>query len=351
MAEFISLGELIDALTLSIEEVRSSTDGEAYIELNESVAALEEIHFTRRNKDNNVLTVFNTYEQLIKISMTIRSLLSKIGIIANQYNSLDYGIYYKGERYFAKKVATNQMTVTKSGLMLHLDKVVEDLRNEIQSDLAQSIAKLINTHYQQYANYAANRYVNNTNSSLYGRVNMGHVAESFERHLQEHHQQLYIWSLNPSIEDSPSGMIQMHINELSRTISSDIPAGQNEGEDDVKYHLIGSLGYQRGTVAGDVRSTQVKEGLWNQKDNDKAKSASVRLTSIYNLKLGIKTFAPILNPEVPAQRVAMSIAIYISDIIDEPARNVLNQRILPRIYKEELNIEDITKYLNIPINL
>ena len=74
------------------------------------------------------------------------------------------------------------------------------------------------------------------------------------------------------------------------------------------------MGTQRGTVAGDVRNRQVKSA--------KDSSGQVKLSTLTNLKTGVKRYADILNPEIPCREVALKLARYLTEPVKRNEKNL-----------------------------
>jgi len=90
--------------------------------------------------------------------------------------------------------------------------------------------------------------------------------------------QLYKMSKDPNL--TPSDMLQARMTEMER-LNAD--SKWHEPADTVWMHMHESLGYQRGTAAGDVGSTQVKQA----RVTEKSANTTLRLSSIKNLRTGI----------------------------------------------------------------
>lgn len=345
----VSLGELIQILTEIISNIRNSQGG-TYQELLENVEELQEIHFKRANKDNKIIDMFNAYEKIISISIKMRQLLNEYDLQVSQYDQLDYALYFKGQRFYASTenisaaIQYGGIRITKSGLMIDLKKITDSLQKDLQTDCRQSLFNAFSEHYKSFLGYASGMYWKQ-NKSQFGvppaEINLGHVAEAHERHLQEHHSLLFKISTKKDL--TPNDLLAARIQEFQQQTT---PEHWHEGAESVWAHIRASLGFQRGTVAGDVNATQVKQ----VKEN--SNSSTLRLSSIGNLKLGIKMYSAIFNKDIPVQQVASGIAIYISDIIDGHARINLNRYIIPKILKDDFDIDHfLDKYSNIQITI
>lgn len=296
--------------------------------------------------------MFNAYEKIISVSTKLRSLLQSYELQIAQYDQLDYALYYEGERYYASTaditaaMSYGGIRVTKSGLMIDLKKITENLQQDIWSDCKVAIFNAFNKHYESFRNYASGMYLTQNKKYFGGsgaNINMGHVAEAHERHLQEHHKNLFILSTQSDI--TPTDLIQYRFEEFKQEVS---PEHWHTGPEDIWSHIRASLGFQRGTVAGDVNSTQVKQA----RTTEKSKNTTLRLSSIANLKRGVKVYSAIFNKDILPRQVAIGIAIYISDIMDPQARRTLNAYILPKVLNEDFNIDSFfQQYKQIQINL
>jgi len=81
------------------------------------------------------------------------------------------------------------------------------------------------------------------------------------------------------------------------------------------------LGYQRGTAAGDVASTQVKQA----RITEKSANTTLRLSSIKNLRTGITLYSEIFNENKTPYEVAAKLAIYMSSVLDKDISTELNK--------------------------
>ena len=221
--------------------------------------------------------------------------------------------------------------------MLRLSPAIKEIEDDIKNDFQIEILNLFNQHYNLFLNTVEKAYLkeHNGRSILRGddkTFNKGHIAEAHERHLQEHHSYLYQIVKNKDI--SPNEMIENHINEMQKQNSS--PLFHETASTIWKEHLLASFGYQRGTVAGDVNSTQVKQGK---------SGSSLRLTKVGNLRTAIKTYSDLFNMDIPSQVVATKIALYMSDIADKDIRTFVNRDFFKEIQKKEPNLNKVFNQL------
>ncbi len=369
-ASTFSLGDLIQVLTTAIRDIRAD-NSQLYQSLQDNINQLEQIHLKRsyktrgkgisRNDQDTVLNVFQAYEQVIQVSLQLRKLLSQMGVALSRYNELDYALYYKDERIYASTqdiynaISYGGIRVTGQGLQISVQKIAEQLKEDLKNDARRKLFTAFSEHYASFKQYASGMYLQQ-NKSEFGvspaNINLGHVAEAHERHLQEHHKDLF--ELSTKKDFIPNKLIAKRIDDLRN--SSTLTEWHKDNKDkkenaaDVWKHIRDSLGYQRGTVAGDVNATQVKE----QKEEG---STTLKLTSIKNLREGIKVYSAILAKEedIPAQRVATAIALYMSDILDKTVRTELyNDRFLlyKLLKKEKIDIDQfIAKYGKLQIHI
>ena len=142
------------------------------------------------------------------------------------------------------------------------------------------------------------------------RLNQGRVAEAFEAHLVEHHPNAfqYLNTLNTNSVISKSLLVQF------ATEAGDSYWARHEDPNSAWMHIRGAMGTQRGTVAGDVGNRQVKSA--------KDSGDQVRLSTLTNLKTGIKRYADILNPEISCRDVALKLARYLTEPVKRNEKNL-----------------------------
>ena len=142
------------------------------------------------------------------------------------------------------------------------------------------------------------------------RLNQGRVAEAFEAHLTEHHPNAfqYLNTLNTNSVISKSLLVQF------ATEAGDSYWAHHEDPNSAWAHIRGAMGTQRGTVAGDVGNRQVKSA--------KDSGNQVKLSTLTNLKTGIKRYADILNPDIPCRDVALKLARYLTEPVKRNEKNL-----------------------------
>ena len=228
------------------------------------------------------------------------------------YDSIGYVFYYNGKRYVADEIKTSWLTRNSKGeLILELDKATEDLSNQYSEAFSESVRNLFNQHYSAYLNAISAMYGQPLGT---GKINKGHVAEGYEAHLLEHHKLSY-QKLNNVRIDSPLAKMAISTKEEVELKISDW--GSHESNSEAWAHIRAALGRQRGTVAGDVGRFQVKQG-----SDSSAYGHRVRLSSLPNLKRGVRDYCDILNPDIPSKNVAARIATYLSETISKPTKEI-----------------------------
>lgn len=344
-AENFSLGELIDHFTVLIEEARSHN--ETYQALMNAVSELETLQLTRIKKRGDVADLFAAYKKILAVSMELRKLIQRFGVEVDTYNSVDYAIYFRGKISYANHLQLNWLRSNGSGLMLNLKAMTEDIQKDMSNEAQLKILELFQRHYEIYSEYVDAMYYQQDGHRHIGErgsnINMGHVAEAHERHLQDHHIDLY--KMAKTSELQPSDILQQRLQTFERLNNSQ---QWHEPADIVWMHMHESLGYQRGTVAGDVASTQVKQA----RVTEKSANTTLRLSSIKNLRTGIQLYSEIFNDQKPAYEVAAKIAIYMSSVLDKDVSTALN-KILQGLMKKDGDIgealEKIKEVSNVTI--
>ena len=303
----ISLGELTNLLTEIILELRNNDQyGQAARAAVDELERLAAQGFSLNDRSSAVLQLFNIYKQIIKVSMELRRLLSEKGLKLDVYDGITYAIYYNNERWFSETISPDWLRVTNDGaLKLNVNKAVEDIRLGYNSMLNNRLKELFDNHYQSYSAAIWGMYKGGSN----GRLNDGHVAEAFESHLASHHSSAY------GLLNRGADVISMADWSAMLAAEGEITAAywaSHESPDDAWIHVRGSLGTQRGTVAGDVGKMQVKQS----KHGDQ-----VRLTTLANLKAGIARYTAIFGDK-PAAQVARQIAMYMSENVPKTEKNI-----------------------------
>ena len=341
----IALQDLIWHFTELVDEIRNNSQN--YLKLQGLIKQIEDVNIYTITKKLGVLSLFKLYKRIIHISIELRKILPQFEVEVSQYNSIDYALYFNNQVYYTEHLKPEWLSATKGGLMLRLSPAIKEIEEDIKNDTQIEILNMFNKHYQLFLDTVEDSYMRHHNgkSILKGddkTFNKGHIAEAHERHLQQHHSILYQMAKNKNIE--PNEMIESHIQEMQTQNNS---ISFHETASTIwKEHLLASFGYQRGTVAGDINSTQVKQGQ---------SGSSLRLTKIGNLRAAIKVYSDLFNTDIPSSIVATKIALYMSDIVDKDIRNFVNRDFLQEIQKKDPDFtrifDKLGQYLNVTVHI
>ena len=306
----ITLEDLTNVLADIVGEIRAGdkTTQPLLEEIEKLIALQDNLYNYKEDKDYGgagVQMLFAIYEQSIKTSMQIRKLLAQRGIKLQEYNDISYSFYYKGTRYTSDTIDLNWVRVGSDGaLKLNIDKAVKDLKQQINSISQKQLQAIFQKHFEVYLAAIFGMYKGSN------RLNHGRVAEAFEAHLTEHHPNAfqYLNTLNTNSVISKSLLVQF------ATEAGDSYWARHEDPNSAWMHIRGAMGTQRGTVAGDVGNKQVKSA--------KDSGDQVRLSTLTNLKTGIKRYADILNPEISCRDVALKLARYLTEPVKRNEKNL-----------------------------
>ena len=306
----ITLEDLTNILADIVGEIRAGdkTTQPLLEEIEKLIALQDNLYNYKEDKDYGgagVQMLFAVYEQSIKTSMQIRKLLAQRGIKLQEYNDISYSFYYKGTRYTSDTIDLNWVRVGSDGtLKLNIDKAVKDLKQQINSISQKQLQAIFQKHFEVYLAAIFGMYKGSS------RLNQGRVAEAFEAHLTEHHPNAfqYLNTLNTNSVISKSLLVQF------ATEAGDSYWARHEDPNSAWMHIRGAMGTQRGTVAGDVGNRQVKSA--------KDSGDQVRLSTLTNLKTGIKRYADILNPEISCRDVALKLARYLTEPVKRNEKNL-----------------------------
>ena len=306
----ITLEDLTNVLADIVGEIRAGdkTTQPLLEEIEKLIALQDNLYNYKEDKDYGgagAQMLFAVYEQSIKTSMQIRKLLAQRGIKLQEYNDISYSFYYKGTRYTSDTIDLNWVRVGSDGaLKLNIDKAVKDLKQQINSISQKQLQAIFQKHFEVYLAAIFGMYKGSS------RLNQGRVAEAFEAHLTEHHPNAfqYLNTLNTNSVISKSLLVQF------ATEAGDSYWAHHEDPNSAWIHIRGAMGTQRGTVAGDVGNRQVKSA--------KDSGDQVRLSTLTNLKTGIKRYADILNPEISCRDVALKLARYLTEPVKRNEKNL-----------------------------
>ena len=224
------------------------------------------------------------------------------------YDGIEYSFYYNGQRYHTDTIKAEWLTASSSTgeLKLRLNHATQDLEVAVAERVEQSYAEAFNNHYAKMLKGFSTMYSGKIGRG--GAINYGHLAEAFEEHMSQHHKeatraidQLAMSSENLSVVEK---YIISFVDQEKGTV------GWHEAPKETWAHVIHSLGIQRGTVAGDVGKSQVKQS--------KTGSPRIRLARLNTLIEGVQVYSDIFNPNKTPTEVAQKLASYIS----EPMRKV-----------------------------
>lgn len=319
----LSIEDLTEYFTKIILDIRNSSSIE-YQTIIKKIEELEEFNNQYFNKKSSLKRLLEAYKKIIKVSMELRKLLSNFIPSLDLYDDISYAFYYNGQRYYIEDLDISWLRKTSAGtLKINLNKATKDIESELKKradyETIQKIRELINNHYQLYlmALIGMNEAATNRASNL----NRGHIAEAFEGHLIEDHREIYnkinlIYNNKISTSEliAYSQDIQNHFNKNYNRWSD------HEDPDSAWRHYRAAKGTQRGTVAGDVGRTQVKQA---QNEN----AGQLKLTSLANLKRGISTFSDIINPNIDVNSLAKKLAIYMSERVSKPTQEMIANRL------------------------
>ena len=278
--------------------------------LDELKAEIEKLKkYKDLTKNSSIAELFGAYEQIQSTSMKLRKILGQF-LSIEVYKSIDYTFYYNGKQYHTSKIKADWLTKSKSTgeLKLRLNAAVEDIQKDISGTYRDRVNEIFNQHYAVYL--AAIKGTYNGIIGRGGALNLGHIAEAYESHTAEHHPVEYRIMKNLETSSQELTVIDKAMIAYETETEAINYWANHEGIDMAWQHIRESLGTQRGTVAGDVGSTQVKQG--------KTSASKIRLARLGTLQEGVISYSLILDESVDPYEAALRIAKYIS----EPVRQV-----------------------------
>lgn len=350
LGDTITVGKLTEYLADQITSIRNSRQD--YKELISSIKKLEKFSNTWQEK-KDVTSALAVYEQVKKVSLQIRELLHTVLPAVEVYEKIDYALYYNGKRYVARELKPEWLRVNSKGaLLINLNHATKDIEKTYNDDLVNRIRILFNNHYQLYLNMIQGTYGWNSGSKIElgkrgARVNLGHVAEAYEEHLADDHSgdnanKVYQILMIDKQEELSSSLLnaasafEKHQVVLHQWIDHEsIDAGWN--------HIRHSLGTQKGVVAGDVGSMQVKQT--SGKDGNE-----LRLAHQSTLKKGVALYSKILDSSQPAYIVAYQLAKYLTEPVSQESAELLTNKVSGTIDEEllrELKDKKLEMYVHI----
>lgn len=298
------------------------------------------------------MSMYNLYQQIQQIALELRKMLPNL-TASDKYDSIKYSFYYQNRIYYMDELRPEWLAARekgRSGLQVNLKKAAEDMdkelagiANTISGTIKLHILNMFEIHYKKFYAGIEGMYEQQNKHQIGGkgsRINRGHVAEAHERHLQEEHNEIYRYATRSySVNKLSRQEIQEahHFSSIFARTNQVKYFSQHEDVEHMWQHIRDSLGYQRSTVAGDVYERQVKQV------KEGASNSWLRLTSYNNLKLGLTFFKEIFNLDIPAETVALKLALYMSDMFEEDRelQKIVNYKVLPRIYTNKKNLEEL----------
>lgn len=319
-------------------------------------------------QENELKTIaFEAYKLLQNLSMFFRNNILQEE--SEKYNNITYALYYKGKRFFVDQLDKEWISIQADGsIQISLAKVKKAFDKKIMdntiSNKTNALLQLFTEHYKQFLPQAERLSQNKQTRLDKKGINKGHIAEAFERHLAEHHKELYIKSKNSKLqenieEDKDYMVLKNYIEKTSTRSRSWYKHEEGENKNKQKRtmikHLYHSLGSQRGTAAGDVFNVQVKQIREDYYDKKKHKvvrsSTTIQLSSLSNLITGLKIYSRIFSKE-NLSRTAKLIALYLTDAIDSNLSMEINKEIIPQVLKDEIQLDEwFDKNKNIKLHM
>lgn len=358
----ITVKDMADALTNLIKALRDGTMG---IEADQINVLIKEL----TSPTGRLLTVYDlaapskkdTVEQLEKkknllikayktissISLQLQKLIPEWGT-KFEHISLDYAFYAHSKTdnlhipYYTNTLSDDWLSIVGTGrkaqLKISLTKATKDLAKQYESSIAriaqQEIQTLLSIHYTAMRQAVSASYERHHAGaplgSIKGGINFGHIAEAHERIVETHHKLLRNYLFAPTLSEATLE------DEIYIFKTQEINILQTSGSNWYDIHstretwdmILQSLGWLRGTAAGDIGTIQVK--------STSSTSSTLNLTSVLNLRIGWGLYSKLFDKSIPASDLAKAIALYITDIIDDQARKYVNVDILPAVQQKTL---------------
>lgn len=331
----LSMEDLAGVLTNIIKEIRSNPNYGK--QLRACIADLNK-YGDKIAKSDDIEVLFYIYQNIQKTSMELRRLLSAF-INLEVYDSINYSLYVKGQRVALEHLDLKWLSKsTSSGeLKLKMAGALNALEEEVKDEYTEQVNKIFNHHYAVFLQAIQGTY----NGTLgKGALNIGHVAEAYESHIEEHHPQEYRVLNNIS----KSGADLSTLDKMMIAFAKDTDAvkywDSHEGIGKAWIHIRNSLGTQRGTVAGDVGRMQVKQS----KDGSR-----IRLARFNTLQEGLTLYSAIIGEE-PAETVAKKIAEYISEPVKQVSAQVIDN-IKDEAIREEFKKTNLERQMNVMVHI
>lgn len=330
----ITIEDLTDYLIEIIIEIRKENNEEKNSIIKE-IEELQKLEIYNNDGSYNNQNIISIYKKIQSISLKLREKLSKYISTIDLYDSIGYALYYNSQRYYSKDLDIRWLKIDNKGnLLLQFNKAIDDIEKRLSEEYKDSIRETLNSHYMKMLEAIQGTYKGEAigSNKKGAKLNYGHIAEAFERHLSAHHSYSYkiLNNLMKNINSADKILIS-NINWEKEFPNSYWEKHEQNGIDGTWKHVRASLGIQRGTVAGDVGNLQVK--------SSRRHSRNLQLSSLNNLKLGIETYSELINDKIPIKEIAKKVANYLTEPLSREA-SILASDILNQEIEKELNILD-----------
>lgn len=323
--------DLVQALIPIIQSIRQASE---YQDLKQLIQKLKTyVKDGKIDKNTSTNDLIFIYTSIQKISLQLRKMLPTFLRVAD-YDGINYTFWYNDQRYVSEHIDPSWISVYHDGnenhtaqIQLNLEKAIEDIKDGVSSALHDKVQEQLTNHYLKYYTAIKNMYLDVNKHHLEhpekgSKVNVGNVAEAFERHLAQHHNIGY-QTLKESFAEGTKVLSNFDkmIMAQEKILNENLQPIQgqwstHEPPEKAWIHVRQSLGNQRGTVAGDVWNMQIKSG-----NNKSSYSHIVNLTSLYNLETGIKNYSFLVD-ETPVNQAAAKIASYLSGRVSDTSKIV-----------------------------
>lgn len=358
----ITVKDMADALTNLIKALRDGTMGIEADQINilikeltsptgrlltayDLAAPSKKDTVEQLEKKKNLL--IKAYKTISSISLQLQKLIPEWGT-KFEHISLDYAFYAHSKTdnlhipYYTNTLSDDWLSIVGTGrkaqLKISLTKATKDLAKQYESSIAriaqQEIQTLLSIHYTAMRQAVSASYERHHAGaplgSIKGGINFGHIAEAHERIVETHHKLLRNYLFAPTLSEATLE------DEIYIFKTQEINILQTSGSNWYDIHstretwdmILQSLGWLRGTAAGDIGTIQVK--------STSSTSSTLNLTSVLNLRIGWGLYSKLFDKSIPASDLAKAIALYITDIIDDQARKYVNVDILPAVQQKTL---------------
>ena len=318
MNQYLPKDEMISIVANQIETIRHNE--KEYLYLKKAIEELNNIKLI----PGDIHSMFKTYEKVKEVSIKLRKIFFSAGLNLDIYNSIDYSLYYEGRRYSTETLKESWLEVSEDGktLKINMRSAVDDISKEMKEQVDVEVNRLIQDHFLKYFTALTNMSGLHSSGMSTKGFNRGHAAEAYEEHFQEHHANL-LKALKSSEYTSKDSFAVQEFREVAEKDVAKWYAHEIEGPNTMWQHLRHALGNQAGTVAGDVRGTQVKAIInYSGKYKD---FKSLSLSNLTTLQNGIDNYSIIFSNK-SAIEVARELVPYMTESIVhlEGRQNLIN---------------------------